>query len=129
VTEAGFAVDCDAALVATLADETQFERNPDESTANYWKRQRKLLAAVASPQSSALTLQITYEFHSEQPVASAKEGERLVISADGVVTIAKIAPAAKPVRATDGLSATAKPKRPPVKTADKSPEKPDPKKR
>lgn len=129
VNDEGLAVDCDAALVATLADETQFERNPEESKVDYWKRQRKLLAAVASPQGGALTLQITYEFHSEQPTASAKEGERLVISADGVATVAKIAPAAKPVRATDGLSASAKSKISPAKTAGKSPEKTEPKKR
>ena len=108
VTEEGFTVDCDATLVTTMAEESQFERNTDESDADYWKRQRQMLGAIASPQRGAVSLQLTFEFHSEQATASAKEGERLAISEDGKVAVSRIAPAARAVRATAPAGATAK---------------------
>jgi hypothetical protein len=110
----GFTVDCDATLTAGLGDESQFERVTDETDADYWKRQRKLLAAVAEAQPGREALRLTFEFHSETFTASAKAGERLAISEDGKVTAGKIAPAARAVRATDGVAAPVKPARPPA---------------
>lgn len=98
VSAEGLVVDCGRTLAATLADETQFERNRAEDDAEFWKRQRKLLAAVADARDGMSALQITYEFQSERATASAKDGERLTISEDGKVAVSKIAPAARPVK-------------------------------
>jgi len=117
VTEEGFTVDCDGSLVAALAEESQFERNTDESDADYWKRQRKLLAAVADARPGKEALHITFEFESETITAAVKSGERLAISEDGKVSIAIIAPAARVVRATIPASAQGKPSRAPAKPA------------
>ncbi len=113
---AGFAVDCDGSLVAALADESQFERNTDENDADYWKRQRKLLAAVADARPGQEALKITFEFQSETFTAAAKSGERLSISEEGKVSIGKIAPAARVVRATGVAIVAEKAARPPAKT-------------
>ena len=115
VKAGGFTVDCDGSLLAALADVSQFERNEDESRADYWKRQRKLLAAVADARPGQEALKITFEFHSETISASAKSGERLVISEDGKVSVAKVAPAARVVRATDPSGVPGKPVRKPAK--------------
>ena len=113
VSEQGFTADCDWSLVATLAEESQFERNTDESEADYWKRQRKLLAAVASPVRGGVAMQISFEFHSEQFTAQAKEGERLAISEEGAVSASKIAPAARVVgKAVEAAPAAKPPKKP-----------------
>lgn len=98
VRAGGFTVDCDGSLLAALADVSQFERNEGESGADYWKRQRKLLAAVADARPGQEALKITFEFHSETISASAKSGERLVISEDGKVSVATVPPAARVVR-------------------------------
>lgn len=105
VNERGFTVDCDGSLLATLTDITQFARGEDEAKADYWKRQQKLLAAVANAQVGQESLEIKFEFHSEAFTAAAKSGERIVISEDGKVSISKIAPAAHVVRATDPVAA------------------------
>jgi len=101
VSAEGFTVDCDEALVGTLDDESQFERNTDEKDADYWKRQRKLLAAVADARPGQEALRITFEFESETFSASVKSGERLTISEEGRVSVTKIAPAARAVRAAN----------------------------
>ncbi|MEO6787886.1 MAG: hypothetical protein ABI318_17315 [Chthoniobacteraceae bacterium] len=111
VTEQGFAVDCDGSLAAMLTDESQFDRITDESDAAYWKRQRKLLAAIAAPDRGTVALHVTFEFQSEKVTVKAKEGERLAISEDGVVAVSKIAPAARPVRAGGVGDTSAKPAR------------------
>ena len=116
VALAGFTVDCDGALVAALAEESQFDRNTDEKDADYWKRQRTLLAAVADARPGQEALQITFEFHSETVTAAAKSGERLAISEEGKVSVAKIAPAARTVRATSSVAPPEKSARLPAKT-------------
>ena len=100
VAPEGFAVDCDGALLTALAEESQFDRNTDEKDADYWKRQRALLAAVADARPGREALQITFEFQSETITAAVKSGEHLAISEEGKVSVAKIAPAARTVRAT-----------------------------
>lgn len=95
VTGEGFKVDCDGSLVAMLADESMAARNTDEKAADYWKRQRRQLAAVTSARPGQEVLQITFEFQSESFTASVKSGERLAISEEGKVSIGKIAPAAR----------------------------------
>lgn len=100
VAPEGFAVDCDGALLAAFAEESQFDRNTDERDADYWKRQRALLAAVADARPGREALQITFEFQSETITAAVKSGEHLAISEEGKVSVAKIAPAARTVRAT-----------------------------
>lgn len=112
----GFAVDCDGSLLAALADESQFERTTDEKDADYWKRQRKLLAAVADAQPGQESLRIVFEFQSETFTAAAKSGERLTISAEGKVGTGKIAPAARAVPTKNPAVATGSPTRPPAKT-------------
>ncbi len=116
VTARGLEVDCGWSLATALADEAQFERNADESKADYWKRQRRLLGAAASPVRGTMSLLIAFEFHSEQLTASAKEGERIVISEEGEVTVSKIAPAARPVRGP-AAEVSGKKERPPAKPA------------
>ena len=120
----GFTVDCDGSLLAALADVSQFERNEEESGADYWKRQRKLLAAVADARPGQEALQIAFEFHSETFTASAKSGERIAISEDGKVSLTKIAPAAHVVHATDPVGMSQKPDRKPAKPAPARPVKP-----
>ncbi len=112
VTPRGFAADCDSGLVAALADETQFERSTDEKTADYWKRQRKLLGALAEARTGQEGLQITFEFQSETFTAAAKSGERLAISTEGKVSIVKIAPSARVVRTLAPAKSPAKPAKP-----------------
>ena len=92
VNAQGFTVDCDGSLLAALADVSQYARNEGESSEDYWKRQRKLLAAVADARVGQEALQITFEFHSEKVTVAAKSGERLVISEEGKVSVSKIAP-------------------------------------
>ena len=101
VTAAGIAVDCDSSLLATLAEITQLERTADENSAAYWSRQRKLLAVASDARPGQEALQITFEFHSETGTASAKSGERLVISEEGKVSTERIAPVPRVVRPTD----------------------------
>lgn len=117
VNAQGFRVDCDGSLLAALGDVSQYERNEGESSEDYWKRQRKLLAAVADARGGQESLEIKFEFHSETVTAAAKSGERLVISEDGKVSISKIAPAAHVVRATDPVGALQKPASKPAKSA------------
>ncbi len=100
VNEQGFVVDCDASLLAALTDIAQFERTEGEANADYWKRQKKLLTAVADAREGEESLEIQFEFHSEIVTAAAKSGERLTISEEGKVSISKIAPAGHMVRAT-----------------------------
>ena len=116
VAAPGFTVDCDGALVAALAEETQFERTTDEKDADYWKRQRKLLGALAEARTGQESLKITFEFQSETVIAAAKSGERLSISNEGKVSIAKIAPAARAVRAPSPAVVPKKPARAPATT-------------
>ena len=117
VNARGFTVDCDGSLLAALADVSQYERNEGESSADYWKRQRKLLAAVADARVGQESLEIKFEFHSETVTAAAKSGERLVISEEGKVSVSKIAPTAHVVRATDPIGAPQKSAPKPVKSA------------
>lgn len=116
VAAQGFTVDCDGTLVAALAEETQFERTTDEKDADYWKRQRKLLGALAEARTGQESLKITFEFQSESVAAAAKSGERLSISEEGKVSIAKIAPAARAVRAPSPAAAPKNPVRAPATT-------------
>ena len=111
VNAQGFTVDCDGSLLATLTDITQFTRGEDEAKADYWKRQQKLLAAVADARVGQESLEIKFEFHSEPFTAAAKSGERMVISEDGKVSLSKVAPAAHVVRATDPLASPRAPGR------------------
>ena len=123
VAPRGFSVDCDSGLVAALADETQFERNTDEKTADYWKRQRKLLGALAEARPGQEELQIMFEFQSEIFTAAAKSGERLSISIEGKVSTVKIAPPARVVHTAAPAKSPAKPARTPVPAPASVPEK------
>lgn len=114
VTADGFTVDCDARLLAALAEESQFERNVDEKDADFWKRQRKLLAAVAEARAGQEALQIEFEFQSENFNASAKSGERIAISEEGKVSITKVAPVSRSVA---GAVRNEKPSPTPVRKA------------
>jgi hypothetical protein len=111
VTADGFTVDCDGSLLAALTEESQVERNTDEKDADYWKRQRTLLAAVADARAGQEALRITFEFHSETFNVAAKSGERIAISEEGKVTVGKIAPAARAVTLTTPAKAQKKPAR------------------
>ncbi len=114
VTARGLEVDCGWSLATALADEAQFERNTDETKADYWKRQRKLLAAAASPVRGTMSMQLAFEFHSEQFTASAKEGERMVITGEGEVSVSKIAPAARSVRKPSAAESSGRKERSPA---------------
>ena len=50
----------------------QYARNEGESSEDYWKRQRKLLAAVADARVGQESLALKFEFHSETFTAAVK---------------------------------------------------------
>jgi hypothetical protein len=97
----GFVVDCDESLASALADDGKFERHIDERAADYWKRQRGLLAAAGESREGKTALRVTFELHSRSVGVAVKEGERLSISEEGDITISKIAPGARIVRDKD----------------------------
>ena len=98
VSSDGLVVDYDRMFAGTLGDVSQFHRKIDEADADYWKRQRTLLAAVTEAWQGQSALQITFEFQSERTTVTARFGERLTISAEGKVVISKLAAAAGPVK-------------------------------
>ena len=98
VSSDGLVVDYDRMFAGTLGDVSQFHRRADEADADYWKRQRTLLAAVMEAWQGQSALQITFEFQSERTTVTARIGERLTISAEGKVAISKLAAAAGPVK-------------------------------
>lgn len=94
ISRDGLVVEYDRMFAATLGDVSQFRRKDDEEDADYWKRQRTLIAAATEAGQGKSSLQVTFEFQSERTTATAKDGERLTISEEGKVAISKIAPAA-----------------------------------
>ena len=87
--DSGLDLECSRTLAVTLADEQQFERNAGEAEAEYWKRQRRLLAAAAEAREGKAKVEITFEFHSERFTASAKDGEKLTITGEGKILSGK----------------------------------------
>ena len=95
----GLLLEYDRMFAGSLGDVSQFQRKIDEGDADYWKRQRKLLAAISEAGRGQSTLQVTFEFQSERSTVSARDGERLTISEEGKVAISKVAPVAGTVKA------------------------------
>ena len=94
VSAQGVVVDCDRSFISMIGDESKFERRVGEKAAEYWKRQRDMLAAAASPVVGDMGLSVVFELHSDRKSAAVREGERLSISEEGRVTVSKIPPVA-----------------------------------